>query len=166
MSDFEAELARRLSRNRELAEERATAEAEMDRVVAEQAEEQQRAAAEREQAQRDQHAELSAFLRERAEKLKQAAPENFVLRMGWTESGEEFIVKLSTRTLSPARSLFIELDRDDDEVLVRWHSEVGNSLELWRLLEASTDLLGTLLLQLADQEAWRGAQRPPAFPER
>ncbi|MGI8574975.1 MAG: hypothetical protein ACR2MA_06460 [Egibacteraceae bacterium] len=164
MSDFEAELARRLSRNEELAEERAAAEEQMDRVVAEQAEARARAAREREQAQREQHSQLASFLRERAEQLKQAAPDTFVLRMGWTESGEEFIVKLSTRTLSPSRSLFIELDRDDDEVLVRWHSDVGNSLELWQLLEASTDLLGTLLLQFADQETWRGAERPPAFP--
>jgi hypothetical protein len=43
--------------------------------------------------------------------------------MGWTQSGEEFIAKISSRTLLPARSLFVELDREDDEVLARWHSD-------------------------------------------
>ena len=86
-------------------------------------------------------------------------------RLGWTESGEEFIAKLSTRLLEPARSLLIELDRDDDEVLARWHSDVGSSLELWRLLEVDDDTITAMVLQVADQDQWREAKRPPPFPE-
>jgi hypothetical protein len=57
------------------------------------------------------------------------------------------------------------LDRDDDEVLARWNSDVGSSLELWRLLEVEPDIITALVLQIADQELWKDATRPPPFPE-
>jgi hypothetical protein len=76
------------------------------------------------------HGELVEALQAAANELKRADPEGFVVRLGWTESREEFIAKISTRLLEPARSLLIELDRDDDEVLARWHSDLGDALEL------------------------------------
>ena len=164
MSDFESALQDRLVRNAELADRRARAEREMDQAKAEAAERARRAGAEQRAAQLARHGELTEHLRAVTDGLKRASPEEFIVRMGWTESGEEFIAKISTRGLDPARSLFVELDRDDDEVLVRWHSEVGRSLELWRLLEVTPDMLSTLVLQIADQALWRGADGPPPFP--
>jgi hypothetical protein len=163
--DFEQALAAKLSRNAELHEERAQAEEEMDRAQREAAE---RAAAERQRDQKDRderHAALVDALQPAAQRLKDARPEEFVVRLGWTDSREEFIVKISTRTVEPARSLFIELDHDDDEVLVRWHSDLGDALELWRLLEATPEMLHELVLQVADHELWRSLDRPPPFPE-
>lgn len=164
MSDFESALQDRLARNAELAQQRARAEQEMDR--AKQAAEQRtrEAAQEQRRAREARHAELTQHLRQVAGGLKQASPEDFIVRMGWTESGEEFIAKISTRRLEPARTLFIELDREDDEVLVRWNSDVGRALELWRLLEVTPDMVSTLVLQVADQALWRGASSPPRFP--
>lgn len=164
MSDFESALREKLARNAEIAQERAENEAamrqwELDRQEAERAE------AERlQQARNERHGQLAAHLRDVGGQLKESAPESFVVRMGWTESGEEFVAKLSTRLLAPARSLLIELDREDDEVLARWNSDVGTSLELWRLLEVEASVLTELVLQIADQDLWRDADRPPAFP--
>jgi hypothetical protein len=164
MTDFEAALRQKLARNDEIAKERAAAEEEMNRLEAERAAAEERRREERRAAQRERHAELVDGLAAAARGLKAASPEDFVVRLGWTESGEEFIAKISTRLLEPARSLLVELDRDDDEVLARWHSDVGNSLELWRLLEVEPALLQRLVLQVADQELWRGRGSPPPFP--
>lgn len=165
MSDFESVLRAKLDRNAEMAEERQLAEQEMDRAererLARQAATDQQLTAD----QRARHGELVDALSAAARGLKAEAPEDFVVRLGWTESGEEFIAKITTRLVTPARSLFVELDRDDDEVLARWHTDVGDSLELWRLLEVSTVLVQQLVLQVADQELWYGAARPPAFPK-
>jgi hypothetical protein len=165
MTDFEAALRAKLARNAELADERARAEEEMDRAKLEAAARAEQERRDRLAAQRERHGELVDALTAAAQGLKAMSPEGFVVRLGWTQSHEEFIAKISTRLLEPARSLLIELDRDDDEVLARWHSDVGNSLELWRLLEVSPELLQRLVLQVADQELWRGSDRPPAFPK-
>jgi hypothetical protein len=164
MSDFESALEAKLARNAELAHERERSEAAMRQWEAER-DEARRAEEERLQEERDtRHAELARHLEQVARRLKDSAPESFIVRMGWTESGEEFVAKLSTRLMEPARSLLIELDRDDDEVLARWNSDVGGSLELWRLLEVDATLLTELVLQVADQDLWRAAERPPPFP--
>ena len=165
MSDFEAALQDRLERNAELAEQRAQAEKEMDRVQAEQRADAERRRMEQADARLTRHTQLVEHLQQVAGQLKERAPESFVVRLGWTESHEEYLAKISTRRLQPARTLFIELDRDDDEVLARWTSDLGNSLELWRLLEVSPDVLTELVLQVADQQLWRQASRPPAFPD-
>ena len=164
MTDFEATLRAKLARNAELAREREQAEVEMDRVLSDQRAAEQRAAAERAEAQKDRHAELVEHLKALVLQLKESSPETFIVRTGWTQSGEEFITKLSTRLLEPARSLFIELDRDDDEVLARWTSDLGNTIELWRLVEMTPQMLAELVVQVADQEAWRGRSAPPPFP--
>jgi multidrug efflux pump subunit AcrA (membrane-fusion protein) len=164
MTDFQAELAARLARNAELAQERARAEQEMDRAVREREEADRRRQIELVEARHARHGELVEQLRTVAEGLKAASPDEFVVRMGWTPSGEEFIARISTRKLSPARTLLVELDRDDDEVLARWRSEVGDSLELWRLLEVDAQLIAELVLQAADQDLWRGRAAPPPFP--
>nr|MBA2528921.1 hypothetical protein [Euzebyales bacterium] len=164
MSDFESALQAKLARNAEIAEERVRAEEEMDRAAADAEEAERRRAADLSTAQRARHDELTGHLRRVADSLKLASPDAFVVRMGWTESGEEFIAKISTRQLEPARSLLVELDRDDDEVLARWSSAVGNTLELWRLLEVTPELLTELVLQVADQDLWRRAAAPPPFP--
>lgn len=162
---FEQALSAKLSRNQQLHEEREQAEEEMDRA---QREAEQRAVqeAERQQAaQAARHAELVEGLRTAAEQLEAADSSSFVVRLGFTESGEEYIAKISTRGLTPARSLFVELDHDDDEVLARWHSDLGDTLEMWRLLEVSPDVMRQLVLQVADQELWRSLERPPQFPD-
>ncbi len=164
MSDFESALQAKLVRNAELAREREAAEAKMDEAKAARADADRRAAEELAAARDARHAELAAHLERVAGQLKVASPGSFVVRTGWTESGEEFIAKVSTRGLDPARSLLVELDRDDDEVLARWSTDVGNALELWRLLEVSPELLTALVLQAADQDLWRGADAPPPFP--
>ncbi|HUH07046.1 MAG TPA: hypothetical protein VML96_04470 [Egibacteraceae bacterium] len=164
MTDFQAALRAKLARNSELLEQRAQAEQEMDRAKAERLERVEREARELEAAQRERHGELVEHLSTVAQHLKASSPEHFIVRLGWTESGEEFIAKISTRQLHPQRSLLVELDRDDDEVLVRWHSDVGNTLELWRLLEVSPALIEALVLQAADQDLWRSRKSPPAFP--
>jgi hypothetical protein len=163
--DFHTALQAKLARNAELAEERARAEQEMDRAQRDAAERERREREDRVAAERERHSLLVDALTQAAHGLKQASPEGFIVRLGWTQSGEEFIAKISTRLVEPSRSLLIELDRDDDEVLARWRSEVGDALELWRLLEVGPDLLQELVLQVADQELWRGASRPPAFPD-
>jgi hypothetical protein len=164
MTDFEANLRAKLERNAELAEERAMAEQEMDRAQKDAIERERREQEERMASQRERHGILVQALSDAAQGLKAMSPEGFIVRLGWTQSGEEFIAKISTRLLEPARSLLIELDRDDDEVLARWHSDVGNALELWRLLEVQPATLQELVLQVADQELWRTSRRPPPFP--
>jgi multidrug efflux pump subunit AcrA (membrane-fusion protein) len=165
MTDFESTLRAKLARNAELAEQRARAEDEMDRAQREAAERTDAEQRERLASQRAQHGVLVDALTAAAKGLKAADSQGFIVRLGWTQSGEEFIAKISTRLVEPARSLLVELDRDDDEVLARWHSDVGNALELWRLLEVTPELLQELVLQVADQELWRGATRTPAFPK-
>jgi len=164
MTDFQSELAARLARNAELARERAQAEQEMDRAVREREEAERRRVAELAEARVTRHRELAEQLRTVAEGLKAASPDEFVVRLGWTPTGEEFIARISTRKLRPARTLLVELDRDDDEVLARWKSDVGDALELWRLLEVDAPLLAELVLQVADQELWKGRAAPPPFP--
>ena len=164
MTDFESALQAKLDRNAEIARQRAEAEREMDRAKVAQEEAERQRAVEQADARKRRHAELAAHLEQVAGRLKQASPDEFVVRTGWTQSGEEYIAKLSTRGMNPARTLFIELDRDDDEVLARWDSDVGKSLELWRLLEVSPADITELVLQAADQDLWRGASAPPAFP--
>jgi len=164
MTDFQSELAARLARNAELARERAQAEQEMDRAVREREEAERRRVAELAEARVTRHRELAEQLRTVAEGLKAASPDEFVVRLGWTPTGEEFIARISTRKLRPARTLLVELDRDDDEVLARWKSDVGDALELWRLLEVDAALLAELVLQVADQELWKGLSAPPPFP--
>ena len=165
MTDFESALRAKLDRNAELAEQRAQAEHEMDRVERESAEAAERERQEQHAARRERHGELVDALTKAAHGLKSNAPEEYVVRLGWTESREEFIAKISTRLVTPARSLLIELDRDDDEVLARWHTDLGNALELWRLLEVGPPLLEELVLQVADQDRWRQSRRPLPFPQ-
>jgi hypothetical protein len=164
MTDFEDSLRAKLARNAELAAQRVEAEREMDRAKQRAEEAERRRLAELAEARKDRHAELAASCKDLAGQLKASAPDQFIVRTGWTSSGEEFIAKISTRQLTPARTLFIELDRDDDEVLARWTTDVGNSIELWRLLEVNEDLLGQLILQIADQQTWDRATAPPPFP--
>jgi len=166
MTDFQTELAARLARNAELAQQRAEAEAEMDRAVREREQADTQRERDLARGRLDRHAELVAQLTQVADGLKTASPEEFIVRHGWTAAGEEFIAKITTRKLDPPRTLIVELDRDDDEVLARWRSEVGNSLELWRLLEVDPPMLAELVLQVADQELWKGRSSPPPFPGR
>lgn len=164
MTDFEAALAQQLSRNADLAQRRIDAEAEMDRAKQE-AEEAGRQEAARQQDERNaRHAQLAEHLGEVAAKLKAASPDSFIVRTGWTASGEEFLVKISTRQTSPARSLHVEVDRDDDAVLARWNSDIGSPVEMWRLMDVTPDMLTQLVLQVADEPYWRSAKAPPAFP--
>ncbi len=159
MSDFDDALQQRLSSNEDLAARRAAAEEEMD--LLQQAEE---AADEAEaDSRREQHATLSAHLEDVASRLKASRPDSFIVRSGWTPSGEEFVARLSTRQMSPKRTLLVEVDRDDDEVLMRWTSDIGNAIEIWRLLEVTPAMLTEVVLQVADDTAWTGS-RPPAFP--
>ena len=156
MSDLSDELAARLAGNEELARSREAAQAEMAKVD-EQKEAEAEALLER---QRARHAELAAHLEASANQLKASAPDRFIVRMGWTASGEEFVAKMKTRQMDPKRSLLVEVDRDDDEVLARWTSDIGSAIEVWRLLEIDTRMLTDLVLQLADDGQWRG-RRPP-----
>jgi hypothetical protein len=165
VTDFSSRLASSINNNERLAAERAEAEQQMDLAAEEAREAALRREAELAQARRERHAVLVEHLERVAKGLKTAATEGFVVRLGWTADGESYIAKLSSRTVTPSRTLFVELDRDDDEVLARWHSEVGSSLELWRLLEVGPELLEELVLQLADQSLWRGRTEPPPFPQ-
>jgi hypothetical protein len=164
MTDFEAALAEQLSRNADLAEERKQAEAEMDRALAEREEAARRQAQEEQDERNARHAELAEHLGTVATQLKAASPDSFIVRTGWTPSGEEFRAKISTRQTRPARSLMIEVDRDDDQVMARWTTDVGNTVELWRLLQVTPAMLSQLVLQVADEGLWRTGGSPPAFP--
>ena len=164
MTDFEQSLQARLARNAELAAERAKAEEEMNRARREAEEQERQQQEDLANARSERHAALASACQTLVDQLKASAPEQFVVRTGWTSTGEEYIAKVSTRQLAPARTLFIELDRDDDEVLARWTTEVGNTIELWRLLEVTPEMLGEMLLQIADQELWERASAPPPYP--
>lgn len=164
MSDFERALQAKLARNAELEREREANLRAMEEYEEQKQVDEERRQAELAEQRRQRHAELVEALSSATQSLKSASPDWFVVRTGWTESGEEFIAKISTRRTEPARSLFVELDRDDDEVLARWHSDVGDKLELWRLLEADPPLIHELVLQVADQDLWRTRSSPPPFP--
>ncbi|WP_370324994.1 hypothetical protein [Euzebya sp.] len=159
MSDFSDALEQRLSNNADLAERRRAAEEEMDKVRSD-AEAAERALDERK---RRHHGDLAAHLQQVADQLKASRPESFIVRSSWTESGEEFVAKMTTRQMRPKRSLFIEVDRDDDEVLARWTSDVGSAIEIWRLLQVTPEMLTEMVLQVADDVLWAEG-RPPAFP--
>lgn len=159
MTDFSDALNQRLAENDELAKRRKDAEADMDRIR----KEEQAAAAAISQSQHDRHAKLVAHLDDVAGKLKASAPNAFIVRSGWTPSGEEFVATMKTRQMSPKRELLVEVDRDDDEVLCRWTSDLGSAVEVWRLLEMSPAMITHMVLQVADDTAWTG-RRPPPFP--
>lgn len=163
MSDFDDVLRAKLERNEQLAEEREHAEEEMDRAAEAAQQQAEREARELRERQDARHAELAQRLQELGAKIHTSAP-NVVVRAGWSSSGEEYLAKLATTQTRPRRSLTIELDRDDDEVLARWHSSVGDSLELWHLLEFDVAMLDELVLQVIDDDLWADARRPPAFP--
>lgn len=163
MTDFDAALRAKLARNSEL--DQARREREQEEAQRRQ-QELEAIEAEKEalvQAHEDRHRELVERLSSAAQRLKEAAPESFVVRLGHTERQEEFLAKISTRLMEPARSLLVEVDLHDDVVLARWQSDVGSALELWRLLEVDPDLMDELVLQVADQESWQD-RRPPPFP--
>lgn len=164
MTDFQDALRARLQRNEEIAREREAAERKMDRVKVRQTEEAERRRREAEQARAERHAELVEHLQGLMRELVAAAPQQLDARAGWTQSGEEFVAKFATVQLQPRRSLLIELDRDDDEVLARWSSQMGDTVEMWRLSEFTREMLGELVLQVIDDELWRGRTRPPEFP--
>ena len=163
MTDFDDRLRERLARNERLAEERSYAEEEMNRAAERAEEEAAREAAELRERQDARHAALAERLTELVETVRQTAP-NVTVRAGWSASGEEFLAKLTTHRTRPDRSLSITLDRDDDQVLARWRSSVGESLELYHLLEFDTSMLEELVLQVIDDEAWAGRTTPPLFP--
>lgn len=159
MNDFDEALRARLANNEQIRRDRADAEVEMERAA-----EQARVREEEAVAARSaHHAALAARLKDLADQLKASRPDSFIVRSGWTASGEEFVARMSTRQMHPKRTLFIEVDRDDDEVLARWTSEIGNKIEVWRLEEVSEAMLATMVLQVADDGAWTG-DRPPPFP--
>lgn len=163
MAGFEDALQARLDNNERLAQQRARAEEEMDRAAERAAEQERREAEERRRQQDERHAELTGRLEELVGAIREKAP-HIDVRAGWSRSGEEYLAKFTTTQKRPRRSLTIELDRDDDEVLARWHSAVGDSLELWHLLEFEVEMLEQLVLQVIDDELWSTAQRPPDFP--
>jgi hypothetical protein len=163
MSEFEDRLRERLERNANLADERARAEGEMDRAKERAAELAAAEEAELRERQRARHGELAERLKALVDTLRSSG-QGLDARAGWSASGEEYLVRLAKREPWPGRALSIELDRDDDEVLARWHSDVGNTLELWRLLEFDSSMLEQLVLQVVDDELWRERSAPPPFP--
>lgn len=164
MNRFEDALKAKLVRNEELAREHAQAELEWERDQARRAEQAEQRERELAEARRARHAQLVEHLKELLRQLDAASPESFVIRAGWKPSGEEFVAEISSVRLRPARTLFVQLDRDDDQVLARWTGDIGESLELWRLLEFSAEMLDQLFLQAVDQELWHGRPSPPPFP--
>lgn len=164
MSDFDQQLRAQLERNDRLAAERDRAEEEVEAAAERVREREQQAARELRARQDQRHAELAERLSGLVEKVRAAAPDRVDVRAGWSASGEEYLARFATVQLRPRRALSIELDRDDDEVLARWHSELGNSMELWHLLEFDVGMLDTLVLQVIDDELWRGRKRTPPFP--
>lgn len=164
MDGFEDVLKAKLARNAELALEQEEAEREAERMRAEQAAEAERRERELEQARRTRHAELVERLQRLAEQVDLTSPEHLVVRMGWSASGEEFMAKVQTIQLRPSRTLVVQFDRDDDQVLARWSSDIGDSVEMWRLLEFSPEMLDELFLQAIDQELWGRRADPPPFP--
>lgn len=165
MSEFEEALRGRLARNEELAEERREAEEEMDRVVEERRRRERERRERAKEDRREHHATLAGHLQQVMAGLEENATEQVTVRAGWTESGEEFVAKLQTVGMDPRRSLLLELDRDDDEVLARWRSGIGDSVERYRLGQVDTDTIDELVLALVDQSLWQTRQGPPAFPD-
>lgn len=163
MSDFDAALRATLDRNTEVDAEREAKHDEFERHLIAQQESEQRRQAELAAQRKARHAELAEHLAGLAKRLGESQPGAFVVRNGWSSSGEEFVVKLSTRTLAPPRTLHVEIDHDDDHVLARWSSDLGSAIEMWRLLEVTPEVLTQLVLQVADQTAWQGRE-PPPFP--
>ena len=164
MTDFEAALQEQKARNAQLAQQRVEAEREMDRALETKREAERQEAARQLQLRNDHHTDLADHLGRLAAQLKASAPETFIVRTGWSQSGEEYRAKISTRQTTPSRSLLVDLDRDDDQVMARWHSELGNTVELWRLLEVTPQMLTELLLQIGDESLWNRATSPPPFP--
>jgi hypothetical protein len=164
MAGFEDVLKAKLVRNAELVREQEEAERDAERIREARAAEAERRRRELELARRARHAELVEHLQQLAEQVDLTSPEHLVVRTGWSASGEEFTAKVQTIQLRPLRSLHVQLDRDDDQVLVRWSSDIGDSVERWRLLEFSPDMLDELFLQAVDQELWQQRDTPPAFP--
>lgn len=164
MGGFEDVLKAKLARNAELAQEQVEAEREAERARAVRAAEAERRRRELDEARRARHAELVEHLQQLAEKVDLTSPEHLVVRMGWSASGEEFMAKVQTIQLRPPRTLLVQFDRDDDQVLARWSSDLGDSVEMWRLLEFAPEMLDELFLQAVDQELWRRRDTPPAFP--
>ena len=164
MTDFEAALQEQQARNAQLAQQRVEAEQEMDRAVEAKREAERAEAARQLRLRHDHHRELADHLGTLAAQLKASAPETFIVRTGWSTSGEEYRAKISTRKTSPSRSLLLDLDRDDDQVMARWNSEIGNTVELWRVMDVTTAMLTELLLQIGDESLWARAAAPPPFP--
>lgn len=163
MDDFQDQLRAKLERNVEVDEERERTRQEFEEFEAtRKAEQEERARLEDEQ-RRVRHAELVERLEQLLGTLEETS-EDVVIRGGWSDSGEEYIAELSTVQLAPARTLFVELDRDDDEVLARWTSDEGDAVEIWRLLEFDGTMLQRLILQLVDQELWGPGSGTPPFP--
>lgn len=163
MDDFQDRLRAKLDRNVELEQERERTREEFEEFEAARKAEEEERRRRAEQARRDRHAELVDRLQELIGTVQETS-ENVVVRAGWSDSGEEYVTELSTVQLEPSRTLFVELDRDDDEVLARWTSDEGDAVEVWRLHEFGPDLLQELILQLVDQELWRHGSGTPAFP--
>lgn len=164
MNDFEAALRDKLDRNVEIDRDREATKREQQERERQRREEEARRAEQEQEARNARHAELVERFQDLLKQLERTAPQSFVSRGGWTASGEEFVVKITSVQLIPRRSLFVELDRDDDEVLLRWTSDVGEAIEVYHLLEFPPDYLNELMLQLVDQSVWHDAERPPPFP--
>lgn len=163
MDDFEERLRSKLDRNVEVEEERERARQEFQEYETQRKAEEEQRERRVEQVRHDSHEELAGQLQELLGAVQRSS-DNVVVRAGWSDSGEEFVAELSTVQLEPSRTLFVELDRDDDEVLARWTSDEGDAVEIWRLHEFDADMLQELVLQLIDQELWRPGSGTPAFP--
>lgn len=163
MDDFEERLRAKLERNVEVDEERERARQEFEEYEAQRAADEQERERRAEEVRHESHADLVDHLEELIGTV-QGSSDDVIVRAGWSDSGEEFVAELSTVQLDPARTLFIELDRDDDEVLARWTSDEGEAVEIWRLHEFDADMLQELVLQVIDQELWAPGSGTPAFP--
>lgn len=164
MADFEDQLRAKLERNTEVDEERQAAREEFERHEAEREAEAERREREQRSAREQRHTELVERLEQLIGTVQRTSPENVVARAGWSDSGQEYVAELATVQLDPSRTLFVELDRDDDEVLARWTSSEGDAVEIWRLLDFDPGMLEELILQLIDQELWRPGGGTPDFP--
>lgn len=164
MSDFKDALQAQLERNARIEAERRRVDEELDRreeeLEADRRQREQEAARRRD----ERHAQLADHLERLAQDLQNAEDAPVVVRAGWSTTGEEYVADFQSVQLRPKRSLLLEIDRDDDEVLARWRSDVGDALELYRLLEVSPQMLTDLVLKLVDQGYWRSADAPPDFP--
>lgn len=164
MSDFKDALRAQLERNAEIEKERRRVDEELDRREEEIAEDRRTREQEAARERADRHAELAAHLEQLASDLQHSEEAPFVVRAGWSATGEEFVADFQSVQIRPKRSLLVEVDRDDDEVLARWRSDLGDALELYRLTEVTPQMLSDLVLKLVDQGYWRSASQPPEFP--